>query len=246
MGRNCVREALRACPDQIKRIFFAEGRGGSSKGRDDRLEELQRLVSHADIPSEIIAPDELSALVNSDSHQSVAALMSSDRTGDLKELLSATAGDEPALLLLLDSINDPQNLGAILRAAECFGAHGVVWSKNRGAPLTPAASKASVGASELVPIAQVANLAEAARKIKDEGFWLVGAAVGEGASDLYEFEFPRRTALVLGAEESGIHDLLLRLLDFKVYIPMRGSIDSLNVSQACSVMLSAYRGGERV
>jgi len=96
MGRNCVREALRACPQEIKKVIFAEGRGGQAKGYDERGEEIRRLVSQADIPVEVVSPDELSSYVNSDSHQSIAALMKSDRIGDLKELL----GQLPVMNLL--------------------------------------------------------------------------------------------------------------------------------------------------
>ena len=138
---------------------------------------------------------------------------------------------------MLDSIFDPQNFGSLLRSAECFGVDGVIWSKNRGCELTPVVSKASVGASELLPLLCVSNLAETMRKFKKNGFWIVTAEIGEEAKSLDSFDFPEKTLLIMGSEGKGVQKLLSKEADSKVYLPMYGQIDSLNVSQAASVLL---------
>ena len=234
MGRNCLEEIVRHKPDSLIEVVIEQLRKGGDSRRDQLLGELRR----HDIPIREVSPEELTDLVDSDSHQGFVGRVN-EITSELGELLERHRDDEKSVILLLDSIVDPHNVGAILRAAECFGVHGVVWSKNRGVDRTPVVSKVSVGASELVPCAVVSNLADGARKCKDQGYWLVGAEVGDGAVTLSEFDPPGRVAVILGAEGDGIHDGLRKLLDFKVFIPMRGEIDSLNVSQAAAVMLFA-------
>jgi 23S rRNA (guanosine2251-2'-O)-methyltransferase len=125
----------------------------------------------------------------------------------------------------------------VLRSAECLGVSGAIWSWNRGASLTPAVTKVSMGASELVPIVQVANLAEAVRRLKQADFWVVASAVHGDAVPLPAFDFPARTALILGSEGEGIQPLLLKEADFTVHIPMTGRLESLNVAQAATVFL---------
>ncbi len=236
MGRNCVQEALNFCPERIAELYTAD-----LQKLDDRGQALVKQAREIGILCQSRDADGLTALASSGSHQSIVALMKDDRSGDLRQLLSSCENSERACLVLLDAIGDPHNLGAILRVTECFGATGVVWSRNRGAPLSAAASKVSVGASEIVPIAQVSNLVEAARRIKDAGFWLVGAEAREGAVEASVFDFPARCALVLGSEEEGLQPLLAKQLDYRVSIKMYGRIDSLNVSQAGAVLLHEWR-----
>jgi len=124
-----------------------------------------------------------------------------------------------------------------LRAAECFGVDAVLWSKNRGAPIGPVVSKVSVGASEIVRLCPVSNLHRALESLKEAGAWLSGAIIAPDAASLDRFEFPEKSVVVMGAEGEGIHQLIEKSLDFRVFIPMSGRIDSLNVSQATAVML---------
>jgi 23S rRNA (guanosine2251-2'-O)-methyltransferase len=134
-------------------------------------------------------------------------------------------------------VYDPQNLGALMRAAECFGAAAMVWSRNRGCGLTPVVTKASVGASELLDLIEVSNLADAIRRFKDAGYWIVAADMDPQAEDLQTFQFPAHTVLVMGSEGSGLRELTRRSADSLVRIVTPGRIGSLNVSQATAVIL---------
>jgi 23S rRNA (guanosine2251-2'-O)-methyltransferase len=156
----------------------------------------------------------------------------------LREILDAHRDTERGVLLLLDGVQDPQNLGSILRAAECFGVEAVVWSRNRGVPVTPSVVKASAGASELVTLVEVGNINDAIGKCRDAGWWILGASVTGNATAVQSYQGPQKVALVMGAEGSGLKNLTQRNVDQTVYIPMRGRIDSLNVGQATAVLLS--------
>jgi 23S rRNA (guanosine2251-2'-O)-methyltransferase len=231
MGRNTVREVFRAQPERIKRVL-------TTKDPDDNafLQEMQK----AGKPVRQMNERSLSSLLNSDSHQGFAAELKPREHPSLKEFLQQTR--EKSLVLVLDSIFDPQNFGAILRAAECFGVDAVIYSKNRGASVTPSVTKASVGASELIPMIVVSNLAEAVRKLQDGGYFAAVADVGSEAKSALEFDFPDHTALVLGSEGKGIQPLIAKYADASLYIPMQGKIDSLNVSQAAAVFCALYGG----
>lgn len=217
MGKNCIREVLKTSPERIKKIFISK--------------------PSEEFPSAIVKPKEaLTKLVDSDSHQGVVALVTERLTIKLKDFLSEPK--DRSTIVMLDSIYDPHNLGAILRAAECFGVDGVIWSKNRGADITPAVSKVSVGASELVPIIKVSNLAEAMKQCQKAGYTAIIADVGPGSENIHQFQFPDLTLLILGSEGKGVQRLIQERANNRVYIPMKGQIDSLNVSQAASVFLS--------
>jgi 23S rRNA (guanosine2251-2'-O)-methyltransferase len=175
--------------------------------------------------------------VNSDSHQGVVARVSPRSYLAFDDLLESVREVDAISILALDGVLDPQNFGAILRAAECFGIDAVLWSKNRAAPIGPVVSKVSVGASELVPLCVVSNLHRALEQLKEAGAWLAGTMVAPDAASLDTFEFPEKSVIVMGAEGEGIHQLIEKSLDFKVYLSMAGAIDSLNVSQATAVFL---------
>jgi 23S rRNA (guanosine2251-2'-O)-methyltransferase len=175
--------------------------------------------------------------VQSDSHQGVVARVTPRAFVSLEDLVEKAQSVEQMRLLALDGVIDPHNLGAVLRAAECFGVDAVVWSKNRAAPLGPVVSKVSVGASELVPLCPVGNLHTALEKLKAVGVWTVGAVVSADATRLESFDPPNKWALIMGSEGEGIQRLIEENLDFRVYISMLGELSSLNVSQATAVML---------
>lgn len=233
-GRNSVRELLRSSNvSRAKKMFVARGTKGA--------EELQRLAIKHRIPVEETHKSKLSSLVGSDSHQGVVLLASPPQSENFRDFVERMSEEPSSLLLALDAVYDPQNLGSILRAAECFGVDGVLWSRNRGAGVTPVVTKASVGATELVNILQVSNLSQSLQKLKDAGYWIV---VADGSSDsepLTGFSFPEKAVIVLGSEGEGVSSLLLKQADFRIQIPMSGSIDSLNVSQAAAVFLFAAR-----
>ncbi len=232
-GRNTVREVLKASPERCQLVYLSSKDSGS-------LRELEQEVRAARIKIEAVSEEVLSALCSSDSHQSVAALLKERDFQSLDDLIKELASRPRALILALDEIQDPHNLGAVLRAAECFGVDAVIWSKNRGVDLTAVVSKSSVGASELVNIIRISNLAQSLEKLKKENFWVVGADGGEGTTDLTSFDWPDRAVIVVGAE-FGLQRLVRERSDFLVKIPMFGRIDSLNVSQAVAVLLFQYR-----
>jgi 23S rRNA (guanosine2251-2'-O)-methyltransferase len=235
MGRNCADEILKRAPERIIEAYVAESRDDGHAGRR-KGELLTALRSHK-VRVREVPRRELDNLVHSDSHQGVVLRVEPRRYLQFPDLLELVRESRVCSVLALDGIVDPQNFGTILRAAECFGVNAVVWSKNRGAPLGPVVSKVSVGASEIVPLCPVSNLHRALEELKQAGAWSVGAIVSPDATALDSFQFPEKTVLVMGAEGEGIHQLIDRSLDFRVYITMRGEISSLNVSQASSVML---------
>lgn len=236
MGRNCVEELLRHDPARVCEIFVAEHRGDSAQSRRSTLRES---IDRLGIRVRECARHELDRMVQSDSHQGVVARVTPRVFLAIDELVEQARERESIRLLALDGVLDPQNTGAILRAAECFGIDAVLWSKNRAAPLGPVVCKVSVGASELVPLCPVPNLHRALEALKEVGVWSVGAVVAAEARPLAAFDPPQKWVLVMGSEGEGIQHLIEKNLDFCLYIKMFGAISSLNVSQATAVFLHA-------
>ncbi len=230
MGVHPIQELLRHAPDRLIRIFAVQGR---QKETVERAQEKR-------IPISFVREEELSRMVDSDSHQAMVAHVKGRKFLSVKEFLD-NLGDRPATVVLLDSIMDPQNFGAILRSCDCFGVAGVVWSKNRGSDLTPIAAKTSCGASEWLPLLRVANLANAAEELIEAGFDAIATLPGEGAESLYEAKFTARTLLMLGSEGEGLQPLLRKRATRSLFIPMCGRIGSLNVAQSAAVFLSHLR-----
>lgn len=237
MGRNCVKELLEYDPERIEEIFLAESRGVSGEGR---MSPLRDLIEQAGLRVRQCSRHELDQLVQSDSHQGIVARVKPRMLLGFEQLLEQARERESIRILALDGVLDPQNVGAILRAAECFGVDAVLWSKNRAAPLGPVVAKVSVGASELVPLCPVPNLHRAIEALKEVGVWSVGAVVKPEATELESFKAPEKWLLVMGSEGDGIQRLIEQNLDFCVYIKMFGEISSLNVSQATAVLLHAF------
>jgi len=204
-------------------------------------EDIYELIGRHSCPVDFISRHEMEELSGSTAHQSFAALLHPRSFMNLHDLLENEKSREKSLLVFLDEIFDPHNLGAILRASECFSASAVVWSKNRGADLSATAAKSSAGASELLSLCKVSNLVSAIRDCKDAGFWVVTADNTETADSLGSFQFPEKTLLVLGSEGRGLKALIKKEADFSLKIPLSGQLDSLNVSQAAAVLLHAYR-----
>lgn len=235
-GRKALADFLRVAPGRIEKVLFDPGRQ-----RNAEFADLLRAAEEKHIPCEAVDAAQLDSIAGSDRHQSVLAVLKPKPRHDLKEFLRQTSGQEKALLVALDDIQDPQNLGSALRAAECFGCDAAFWSRNRGAGLTALVAKVSCGASELLQTIEVANLANGLEEIKRHGWWILGADVGTGSAAIQEFEFPARSVVVLGAEGAGLRRLTRERCDFLVKIPMYGRLDSLNVAQALSVLLYEYR-----
>jgi 23S rRNA (guanosine2251-2'-O)-methyltransferase len=218
-GRNAVLEAARA--GRVVRVYQASG-----LGHDPRLDELARLSR-----IEVVATERLDEIAPG-VHQGVAAELKPRREWTLKELLATN----PSLLVALDSIMDPQNLGAILRSAEVAGAEGAIIPEHRSAPLSPAAVKASSGASELLRISQVSGLPSAIPEIKRSGIWCV-ALDPRGEMQAWEFDFTQRVCVVVGSEGEGVHRLVKERCDARVRLPVKGHIASFNASAAAAALL---------
>src|SRR5213594_3559974 len=218
-GRNAVLEAARA--GRVLKIYQAAG-----LGHDPRLEELAKLSRVEVVPAARL--DAIAPGVN----QGVAAELKPRREWTLKQLLDT----KPSLLVGLDSIMDPQNLGAILRTAEVAGADGAIVPEHRSAPLSAAAVKASSGASELLPIAMVSSLPSAITEVKRAGVWCV-ALDPRGEIRPWDFDFTQRVCVVVGSEGSGVQRLVKERCDARVRLPMAGKVASLNASAAASALL---------
>ncbi|HET7421420.1 MAG TPA: 23S rRNA (guanosine(2251)-2'-O)-methyltransferase RlmB [Candidatus Dormibacteraeota bacterium] len=218
-GRNAVLEAARA--GRVVKVFQASG-----LGHDPRLEEMARLAR-----VEIVSPQRLDQLAPG-VNQGVAAELKPRRDWTLKELLAT----EPSLLVALDSVLDPQNLGAILRSAEVAGSDGAILPEHRTAPLSPAAVKASSGASELLPIARVSGLPSAISEVKRAGIWCV-ALDPRGESLPWQFDFTQRVCIVVGSEGPGVHRLVKERSDARVRLPASGRVASFNASAAAAAIL---------
>jgi 23S rRNA (guanosine2251-2'-O)-methyltransferase len=218
-GRNAVLEAARA--GRVVRVLQASG-----LGHDPRLEELGKLAS-----VEVVAAVELDAIAPG-VNQGVAAELKPRREWSLRELLATG----PTLLVALDSIMDPQNLGAILRSAEVAGADGAILPEHRSAPLSPSAVKASSGASELMPIAHVSGMPSAVAEVKRAGIWCAALDV-RGDTWPWDFDLTQPVCIVVGGEGTGVHRLVLERCDVRLRLPMRGKVASLNASAAAAALL---------
>lgn len=229
-GRNALTEALRS-GRTIDKVFIAAG-------ETDRA--LQRLAAQAKEAGAVVVPVDrrkLDAMSTTHAHQGVIALAAAREYATLDDLLenAASKGEAP-LLVICDELTDPHNLGAILRSAECTGAHGVIIPKRRSVGLTATVAKASAGAVEYMPVARVTNINAAIADLKEKGVWIFGTAA-EGSIPMYQADLTIPAAIVIGNEGSGMSPLVRKNCDVTVHIPMKGNISSLNASCAASVLL---------
>jgi 23S rRNA (guanosine2251-2'-O)-methyltransferase len=229
-----VLEALRAGSKKIEQITIAEG------ARHERLRELLDLAKRARVPVHRAPRLALDRALPGVTHQGVLArsAAASYRDADelLDELTSQVGTASPPLILGLDAVEDPRNLGAILRTAECAGVGGVFIPERRAVGLTATVAKAAAGALEHVPVARVTNLVQLIEQLKQRNIWVIGAAA-DGTSDYTEWDWTVPSALFLGSEASGLHRLVRERCDALVRIPLRGRLESLNVSVAAGVIL---------
>ena len=226
-GIHAVREAL-ASGRALERIIVARGRHGG------RIEELVRLARERGVPVRFEDRAQLDRMAGREEHQGVLAVAAAKRAATLDDIIRAAGPD--ALLVLLDGIEDPRNLGAIVRSALAAGAAGVVIAERRAAGLTDTAARAAAGALEHLPVARVGNLARAMEELKQAGWWLVGLEERAEKSHT-EQDLTGKIALVLGGEGKGLHELVRKRCDFLVSIPTVGPVRSLNVSVAAGVVL---------
>ncbi|MCM3879494.1 MAG: 23S rRNA (guanosine(2251)-2'-O)-methyltransferase RlmB [Vicinamibacterales bacterium] len=234
-GINAVAEALRA-----GRVLSLR----AGKRSDRRLQELLAEADLLRVPIRRVADQELDRESGGSSHQGVIAEVKASDAYELDDLIREAPS--PALLVVLDGIEDPHNFGAILRSVDAAGAHGVVRQTRHSAPLGGATSKASAGALAHVKIADVVNIARAVEELKDAGIWTVGLA-GDASQSYDRVDFTVPTALVVGAEGTGLRRLVRERCDLLASIPMKGHVDSLNVSVAAGIVLfEALRQRTRV
>jgi 23S rRNA (guanosine2251-2'-O)-methyltransferase len=232
IGRNAVYETLRAGRRQGFRLLVSEG--AQEKGR---LAEIIASARKEKIPIERIARQRLDSLAGGDNHQGVALQASGYPYCALPDILEAASRQgEPAFLLILDALQDPQNLGTLLRTGEAVGVHGVLLPLRRAATVTPAVVNASSGASEHLLIAQ-ANLAQAITELKKAGIWVIGLQGEPPAQDLNEVHLDGPLALVVGNEGEGMRPLVRASCDVIACLPMRGRVTSLNAAVAGSIAL---------
>lgn len=228
MGVHAIDELLRYSPGKIVRVYTV-----SSKKSD-----ILKTCEQKKIPISFVSGDALTKMTGSDSHQLLVAQIKPRSYLDVSEFVEQIG--ETAFVLMLDQIFDPQNFGALIRSAECFGASAVAWSKNRGADLTPVAAKTSCGASELIPLIRISNLATAVDQFKEAGFEVVATLLDPSSESAYTFSFAPRTVLIVGSEGEGIQPLLKKKADRSIYLPMAGKIASLNVAQATAALLALW------
>jgi 23S rRNA (guanosine2251-2'-O)-methyltransferase len=228
-GIHAVEEALTARGRAVDYVAVIRGRG------DARIQTILRLCQTAGVPVRALDRDELTRLAKAANHQGVVAVTAEKRYHDLEDLLAAKRGQH-SFLLVLDRIEDPHNLGAIIRTAEGAGVDGIVIPERRAVGVTGTVVKASAGASEHLPIAKVTNIGRAVEDLKSRNIWTVG--LDERASQTYDqLDYMMDCALVLGAEGHGLHEQIRKKCDFLVSIPMLGKVPSLNVSVAGAIVM---------
>ena len=197
-------------------------------------------ISQRGLTPKYLDLDSLNALVHNGNHQGVVVETFPHEYSSLDEILASSRGKKQPLILILDEIEDPQNFGAILRSADAFGVDGVIIKSKNQVPLNWTVAKVSTGAIEYVKVAQVSNLNNVLRTLKDEGFWIY-AADGSGNSDYNKMDYRGSVALIVGSEGRGISQLVMKNSDFIVKIPMSGHVNSLNVSVSTGILLSRIR-----
>ena len=229
-GRNALNEALKA-GRTIDKVFIASG---------DTDKALQRLAAQAKEAGAVIVPVDrrkLDQMSTTHSHQGVIALAAAHEYFTIDDILEEAASrGENALIVICDELSDPHNLGAILRSAECAGAHGVIIPKRRSVGLTATVAKASAGAMEYMKVARVTNFNNAIAELKEKGVWIFGTAA-EGSIPMYKADLTGPAAIVIGNEGVGMSQLVRKNCDVMVHIPMKGRISSLNASAAASILL---------
>jgi 23S rRNA (guanosine2251-2'-O)-methyltransferase len=233
VGFHAVIARLRQHADSVRVVYVLDTRS------DARMRELTQRAKLAGVAVQSVDERRLHALAGHDGHQGVAALVD-DSTARLTLADVLDGLSEPPLLLILDGVTDPHNLGACLRSADAFGAHGLVVPKDRAVGVNATVAKAASGAADTVPVVSVTNLARVMRELKERGVWLIGTDAAARES-IFSAELSGPMAWVFGAEGSGLRRLTRELCDRVVSIPLQGSVESLNVSVAAGICLYETR-----
>ena len=235
-GIHPVFEALVAGRRRVYEIYL------DTEKKSGRLSQIESMAETRGIQKKSIGPGDFKALSGTIGHQGAAAVVSPYPQVTVQDILETVRGEDGNhFLLMLDNIQDPQNLGAIIRTALCVGIHGVIVPKDRSAPPTPAVSKASAGALEHIRLVRVTNLVQTIKHCKTSGLWIIGLQE-DAPQSIYTADLRGSIALVLGGEQKGIRRLVKKNCDFLVSIPQQGTLNSLNASAAAAVaMYEAFR-----
>nr|WP_320146375.1 23S rRNA (guanosine(2251)-2'-O)-methyltransferase RlmB [uncultured Anaeromusa sp.] len=229
-GRNSVGEALKS-GRPLNKLLIAKGE------RQGSIRELAGIAKDKGILVQEVEPQRLAQLAPGQRHQGIVAMASPVEYAEVEDILAAAeAKGEAPLIVVLDELEDPHNLGAVLRSVDAAGAHGVIIPKRRSCPLSTTVAKTSAGAVEYVPVARVANLVQTLDKLKKAGVWIAGCDM-DGTENYFEASLKGPLALVIGGEGQGMGRLVKEHCDFLVRIPMQGHVNSLNASVACSLVL---------
>ncbi len=227
-GRNAVIEAFRA-GKTVDRLYVQDGL------RDGPIQTILREARKTDARVEFVAKDRLNGMSETGRHQGVIAITASHRYASVEDILNrAREKGEAPFIFLLDGIEDPYNLGAIIRTANQAGAHGVIIARNRAVGLTASVARTSAGALNYTPVAKVTNISRTMEELKREGIWFVCADMG--GQTMYELKLTGPIGMVIGNEGKGVSELVKKHCDFTASIPMKGEIDSLNASVAAGVL----------
>jgi 23S rRNA (guanosine2251-2'-O)-methyltransferase len=230
IGRKPVLEAINS-GEEIEQVYILYGQKGGI------VETIRIAAKKKGIKCSQVPFDKFKSLTNNQNAQGIAARKSEYKFFQLDEIILLSKKNKYPLLLILDSIQDTHNVGAILRTAECCGVDGIILTKHNSAPINETVAKTSAGATEYVKLCQVNNLAQTLTRIKDEGFWVAGSTLSEGSKNYTEVDYKIPLAIVLGNEEKGIRRLTIDNCDMLINIPMKGKIQSLNVSVSAGVIL---------
>lgn len=229
-GVNSIMEAIRG-RRKIQKIYIQEGRTGK------KVEELIQLAQKKGIFCQMVDKQRLDQMYTQANHQGVIAQVEDFSYATVEEILEkASMQGEAPFILILDGIEDPQNLGSIIRTAECAGVHGVILPRHNSSEVTAAVSRASAGAVEHMLIARETNLVTTMKQLKEQGIWITGAEM-DGKEPYFSCEFPSPTAIVIGGEGSGMRRLVRETCDLTVRIPMYGEVNSLNASVAAGLVI---------
>lgn len=228
-GRNAVMEALRS-QRSINKILLQDGAKGGS------ISEIIALAKERNLAIEFVKAEKLDKMVPGIRHQGIVAMVAPIAFQSLEDVFAkAAAKNEPPFILLLDELQDPQNVGAIIRTADAAGVHGILLPKRRSCPLNAVVAKISAGAVEYVPVAQIGNIAQTIEELQERGCWVVGADM-DGAT-YYQSNLKGALVLVIGAEGKGLGRLVKQKCDAIVSIPMVGGVSSLNASNAAAILM---------
>ncbi len=236
-GRRPIIESLRAGRRRHTRLLLAEG-----MKKLELLDEIQALAKSLDLPVRLVGRQALDEQLGDVNHQGVALETSAYPYAEIEDITARTLlRQEPPFILILDHLQDPQNLGSILRTAEAAGVHGVIIPERRAAEVTPSVVRASAGASEFLPVVRVVNLVNTMNLFKEEGLWMTGLDAGPSSVLYTEADLKGPIGLVIGSEGEGLGRLVGETCDFHIRLPMLGKIDSLNAGVAAAVALYEVR-----